>query len=360
VIDSVRTWSACFKSVLVGVSGGLDSSILCAAIDRSETHVRGLNMAWPDAEGDERASARLLTRTLGLELDIFLYRPEHIDIAQPIVTSAVRPFMAPYVQAIVRARDALAPRAAVEAYFSGDGGDNVFCLMQSATPVLDRILGRSRPQDIWNTLNDVARLTGADIPSILRAAVSGLKRARLRGGQAGDSSYLAGAALARAIETVDRHPWLQASHAVLPGAAAHIRMLRRALGNDGFHSRYTHPPAISPLLSQPIVEFCLGIASWDWVRGGMDRALARASFADDLPSEIVHRRTKGGPSGFLNHLYWENEEQILTHLRSGFLASAGIIAGIPVDGNARSADPRAPRRLLGLAAAESWARLWEG
>lgn len=361
VMDAVRTWGACFKSILVGISGGLDSSILCAAIDRSKTSVQGLNMAWPDAEGDERVPAQRLAQALGLGLDIFLYRSDCTDMTAPVAKAAARPFMAPYVQAIVQARDQLAKHKPVDAYFSGDGGDNVFCLMQSATPVVDRILTRSSPSKIWQTLKDVMSLTGADLPAVLRDTLSGLAKTRLKRGQAGDSSYLDGARLAHALGAVDCHPWLQAPPpGVLPGAAAHVRMLRRALGNDGFHSRRTHPPSISPLISQPIIEFCLGIASWDWIGGGVDRSVARAAFAEDLPSEIIHRRTKGGPSGFLNHLYWENEEAILAHLRSGFLAGAGIIAGIPVDGSARSLDPRAPRRLLGLAAAESWARLWEG
>src|SRR3546814_15687375 len=65
------------------------------------------------------------------------------------------------------------------------------------------------------------------------------------------------------------------------------------------YPRSTAAPQITPLLSQPIVELCLSIPTWQWVRGGRDRAVARAAVADLLPALIAQRRTKGGQTGFL-------------------------------------------------------------
>lgn len=98
-----------------------------------------------------------------------------------------------------------------------------------------------------------------------------------------------------------------------------------------------------------------------WVSGGRDRALARTAFADELPSDIVNRRTKGGPSGFTDRLYWENECAVLEFLRSGRLVQSGILEHLPAHSlsNSPNRQPTDPRRLLYLAAAEAWVRSWE-
>ena len=55
---------------------------------------------------------------------------------------------------------------------------------------------------------------------------------------------------------------------------------------------------LNPLVSQPVMEACLAIPSWQWREGGFDRAVAREAFRKDLPDLIAWRRGKGGPDGF--------------------------------------------------------------
>src|SRR3546814_11360303 len=55
---------------------------------------------------------------------------------------------------------------------------------------------------------------------------------------------------------------------------------------------------VHPLMSQPIVEACLSVPSWEACRGGIDRSFARRSFARDLPASVIERRVKGGPDQF--------------------------------------------------------------
>src|SRR3546814_18791962 len=50
-------------------------------------------------------------------------------------------------------------------------------------------------------------------------------------------------------------------------------------------------------------SLCLSIPTWQWVRGGRDRAVARAAVADLIPALIAQRRTKGGPTGFLRRVF---------------------------------------------------------
>lgn len=362
VIDTIRSWSGCFQSILLGMSGGLDSTIVAAGLAAGGAKAHGITMYGPDRGGDERAFATIAAEAFGIPLTTEAYGDWKIDLAKPIVEDSARPFLAHYVQPIAQVRDRMCREEGIDAFFSGNGGDNVFFSLNSVTPIVDRILARSRPGSIIATIRDVARLTNADIFTIGRSVAARLAR-RPRGNASIDQTFLDPARLMHALEGVTPHPWLEPRREALPGANAHVRMLRRALGNDGFHSRAAHPPSIAPLLSQPIVELCLRIPSWTWISGGVDRAIARKAFRGVIPDVLLDRRGGGGPSGFVDRLYRQNEAMVLGKLRSGFLQDHGIIAASEISDLARSGAgqrPLYPQRLLALLAADTWARHWEG
>lgn len=362
ITDTLRSWGNCFPSVLLGISGGLDSTIVSAGLTGSTTTLHGVTMVSPGPDGDERAYASKVADAFPMSWHSAAYELEDVDVTAPVVPHVPRPFLAHYVQAIVHTRARIAKDTRINAFFSGNGGDNVFCLMRSATPLVDRCLARPSLAAMRRTLGDIATLTEADIWTILRSAIARwLIRAR-REGRTGDTSFLNPACLAGARTTCVSHPWLEAPEDALPGAIGHVRMICRAHGNDGFHSRWTHPPSIAPLLAQPIVEHCLSIPSWEWIAGGRDRAVVRAAFAGHLPEALLRRRSKGGPGGFVERIYRRNETLVLALLRDGILRDREIIDDIDVSlartrGNAM--DPFIPQRLLLLAAAECWARHWE-
>lgn len=363
IIDALGSWGNCFPSVLLGISGGLDSTIVSAGLAGSTTTLHGVTMVSPGPDGDERAYASKVADAFPISWHSAAYELEDVDVTVPVVPHVPRPFLAHYVQAIVHIRARFADENRIDAFFSGNGGDNVFCLMRSATPLVDRFLARSSLTGMRRTLDDIATLTEADIWTILRSAVARwLIRAR-REDRACDASFLNPARVAETKAASVSHPWLEAPENVLPGAIGHVRMICRAHGNDGFHSRWTHPPSIAPLLAQPIVEHCLSIPSWEWIAGGRDRAAVRAAFAGHLPEALLRRRSKGGPGGFVERIYRRNETLVLALLRDGILRDREIIDDIDVSlartrGNAMN--PFIPQRLLLLAAAESWARQWEG
>src|SRR3546814_17681180 len=80
-------------------------------------------------------------------------------------------------------------------------------------------------------------------------------------------------------------------------------MLARAQKSIELYPRADAPPQIVPLLSQPVVELCLSIPTWQWVHGGRDRAVARTAFSGVLPDLLVERTTKGISSGFVRRVY---------------------------------------------------------
>ena len=122
-------------------------------------------------------------------------------------------------------------------------------------------------------------------------------------------------------------------------------------------------PRFSPLASQPLREYCLGVPTWLWCQGGTNRALARAAFAASLPREIVKRTSKAGPDSFIQRSFEMHREVIRDLLMEGLLAQQRVIDRAAVDNafhlNFRS-DGEILLRLLDLAEAENWARSWLG
>lgn len=358
--DCIDSWAGCFGNVLVGVSGGLDSSIV-AACARERANLRCLTHVGPDFEGDERRYARALTDHLEMELHEAHYDLAEIDIMRPIAPHHSWP-NAPLFRQATEAMQMRACRdGEINAIFSGNGGDGIFCSMRSATPFVDRFLVEGPQISLGETLGDICELTGADTFTVLRHA---WRRYRSL-----DANYpirwnrlgLAGERLGSLMAAGSRHPWLSVPPDALPGKTAHIAYLMRSHRSLELYPRRRAPPHIAPLLSQPLVELCLSIPTWHWIRGGRDRSVARAAFEDHLPAMVLRRTHKGGPGGFNRSIYDRWKDEIASLLRGGRLVAANIVDPAfldePDDPDWRHSD-RADR-LLSFVAAETWSGWWE-
>jgi asparagine synthase (glutamine-hydrolysing) len=163
----------------------------------------------------------------------------------------------------------------------------------------------------------------------------------------------------RVPDLVDRHPWWDAPPDALPGDRERV---------DGLAAtqvfRDTLPRGMErwfrlPLLSQPVMETCLSIPSWMWVRGGYNRAIARLAFSDALPAPVLHRMSKGNFSQYNGAVYHRNREAMRRFLLEGELQRHGLL-----DSDAVSAyfdRPLKPRdrsfmRVFDLCRTESWVR----
>jgi asparagine synthase (glutamine-hydrolysing) len=158
------------------------------------------------------------------------------------------------------------------------------------------------------------------------------------------------------------HAWLDApaATAALPGKAGHIAALLRAQQTLE-PGRSRHAPVLNPLLSQPLVEACLAIPSWEWRAGGIDRAVARHAFARDLPDSILRRRVKGGPDGFCAEIIRHHRPRIRVRLLDGRLANHRLIDREAVDvllGGARPIPGEMQVRILDLLDTEAWLDSW--
>lgn len=360
VKNAVAGWCAASGSTLVGVSGGLDSSILAACMGRKDPPPICVTLATDDAEGDERAYARQVCDHLGLTLieaeydlaDIAIDRPARADLPRP----TGRLIAQGYSAAVSRAAQA----HGAQTFFTGNGGDNVFAFSQSAGALADRIICEGPSAGSWRTARDICRLTGCSLGQAGRAALRLFARPR-RYRWRPDRRFLARSVVADLDRRPLAHPWLDAPPGALPGKAAHIASLLRIQRHLDGTGQLGEVAVVNPLMSLPVIEACLAIPSWMWCHGGRNRSAAREAFRADLPRGIVERISKGGPDAFGARIIEHFRGAIRDRLLDGNLASGGTIDRAALE--RRLSDERPDWgthrvRLLELLEAEAWIDHW--
>jgi asparagine synthase (glutamine-hydrolysing) len=324
VSTCVSALGAQYNTPLLAVSGGLDSSIIAAALDRGN-RMGCVTVATEDLTGDERIYARALCEWLETELHEEFYSIDDIDLSRSCVSHKPYPCgrtqSLAYNAAIRRSVRALGS----DVVLTGNGGDNVFFHSQSARPITDRLRAEGFGFGVLRTLRDVCALTGCSAVAALKQAIAvGLSRTAAYQWRF-DPRFLMDGVVAELSKEAPFHPWLDAPSGALRGKAAHVAMILRSQNHLEMLDRSEGLAVLNPLLSQPIVELCLEIPIWFSCAGGRDRSIARSAFADRLPSTIVNRRTKGGPDGFASRILRQYRSEIRERLMDGNLATSNII-----------------------------------
>lgn len=353
---SVRALAAEFRRVQLCLSGGLDSSIVAASLIGSDTLC--LNLVADGPEGDEREQARLVADACGFELVSRAYRLEDVDPGRTSAAHLPRPVGAPGRMAFDRANLGAAQAHGTDALFTGNGGDNVFCFMQSATPIADRLRAEGPGSGAWRTIRDVCSLTGCSLWTALERAARKLPRSAAGYRWAAERRFLNRDAL-EVVEEQPDHSWLVAPAGALPGRAAHVAMLMRPQNYSEGFARDAPLEMVTPLLSQPVVELCLSIPSWEWIAGGRDRAVARNAFSPVLPAPIIRRRSKGGPGAFFRQVLEHHRVALRERLLDGIMAKQRLLDSRAIEtffAGRIDEQGDAYVRILALADAEAWVR----
>jgi asparagine synthase (glutamine-hydrolysing) len=355
----IQAWASTEGRLLLSVSGGLDSSVIASCLAGAGADTICLTMFSDDPAGDERAYAQALCSHLRLRLIERPYRLEDIDIGEALAAHLPRPRDRTQANAYERVHLEVAQEIGAHAFVTGNGGDNVFGYSQSAASLADHYLVRGIGGSTVRSLLDVCGQTGCSIFDAIAQAW------RLARGPAGHrvrpKPLFLNPAFVAELEPADlQHEWLDAPEGALPGKAAHISFVLRAQPTLEASRGYCLP-VLSPLMSQPVIETCLEIPSWEWRAGGRDRSLARRAFARDLPPAILNRRVKGTPSRFAARLLDRFREPIRERLLGGRLALHRVIDTFAVE-KVLCGDGPVPDlervRILELVNAEAWIDRW--
>jgi asparagine synthase (glutamine-hydrolysing) len=355
VLIAVRGCSAGHQ-IILGMSGGLDSSIVAAALRATGADWSGVTTVSSEPAGDERYYARCVAEHLQAQLAEVPDNIERIDLQQCHAAHLPRPNSRAFSQSADKSMLEIAAASGAKAYLHGGGGDNVFAMLDSVRPVLDRAIDTSGLAAA-QTVRDIARMTGRSVIDVaLRAGRLALRRNR-DAPRIGNSAFLSQSVLESA--EFSNHPWLDIPPGARPGKVLHVSWL---IGIQNFlegHAGQGNLPYRAPLMAQPVVEACLRVPTWMWCTGGRNRAVARLAFEAMLPVQIMTRSAKGTPTSFLYEILEAKRDEVREMLLEGNLASLGCLdrdkveAALGAVQRLMSGDVLALMRLIDT---ESWIR----
>ncbi|MDQ1121240.1 MULTISPECIES: asparagine synthase C-terminal domain-containing protein [Pseudoxanthomonas] len=325
VTTVVQTMAQSDVSLLLQLSGGLDSSIVGVSLKGVRARVSACTVLSPLPGADERPYALQIASQLGVDL-----QEAHLSLAEAGVEvrlpgQALRPAVSPLAHAAARAMDVQAERAQVNAIYSGGGGDTVFGYLKTAAPAADAFRAAGTAAG-WLSVLDLTRLHGCTVTKAVWLTAKKLVTAPAAPYKQ-DNRFL----FPPVAEPLELHPWLDLPSDLLPGMRERILDLA---GNQMFEEvmlRSDGRRIRMPLLSQPVMEACLRVPSWFWIAGGRNRAVARDAFADRLPADILHRRSKGSFMNYNAALYRRHKDRLRRFLLDGALHAHGLLDGDQLD-----------------------------
>ncbi|TAM57513.1 MAG: asparagine synthetase B family protein [Rhodanobacter sp.] len=354
VSNVVRALSTGDDRFLVELSGGLDSSIVAMCLRDASLRAAFCTMVMPVSGTDERPYARLVTEALGQELFPVEVGFDNDRLEFSIPRSSVVPVIGSPQNATNEAWEEAGIKHGVDSFFSGGGGDTIFCYLKTAAPAADAFSERGAMAGIA-AIENLAALHRCTVFKAGRLTLKKMLR-RPRAAWKEDRTWLNPA---YASTVPEHHPWMDAPSGALPGDREKIhdligtQLFRETALRGAKHS--TH----FPLLSQPVMEACLKVPTWMWIADGQNRAVARQAFADRLPQGILDRRSKGSYVGYMATVYMRNKLKMHEFLEEGQLCAHDLLDHSALA--AFFAKDLAPRdlsflRVFDMCAAENWVR----
>jgi asparagine synthase (glutamine-hydrolysing) len=359
-------WSRCYRTLLLRLSGGVDSSILLSCLGPKHTpaDVVCVNYHSPGSDTDERVYARMAAAWVGRDL-IECRRDPHFRVGQ-ILTMARTPSPVPYLGWMNAGMDArLAQGQGACAMFTGAGGDAVFYEFSMWWTLADYLAVRGMDRGIVGAALDAARLGRVSVWRAIGLALADhFAPPRLRQDALDDLDVLS---LELKHTKLDRarfvHPCLVAPSGLPIGKDHQLRALLSPIGYYDPFQRENAAELVTPLLSQPLVELCLSLPTYLLAHGGRGRALARKAFAQDLPARIRTRRSKGGMEEHITEVLQANLAFIQELLLEGQLVRRGMLDPTRLE-DMLSGKPSRHAAQLGhvhaLVAIEAWLSRWNG
>lgn len=348
------------------LSGGLDSAIVLSglAVEAPTANIAAINLNAHHREDDERNYARAAAERLGIALVERQLSAAGMDLSQLAPAAALS---APRLYGLDVQQEAIladfARDAEVAAIWTGQGGDAVFFQMPYPELAIDyrRAMGaraylsgfpwtvaRRAHCSIWRIWGMMLRDQFGRRPSPATAVAYG-------------AGFLTRNARAMIGDTALRHPWLNDAASLPPGKQRQLEAIVNALVYLSPSARGRTMAVVHPLLSQPVVEYCLGLPVFALSGDARDRALARDAFRDRLPAAILARVGKGESSRYSNRALVANLGFLRDHLLEGELVRRDLLdraqLAAMLDEDHLMTAPHA-RVLIFYAGVEAWLRRW--
>ena len=152
---------------LVEVPLSIDSSIVAASLANGRTPFSLATFTTRDPLGDEREYAEAVADTVRHPLHEAMREVGRIDPDRSTAARMPRPSGRLFEQESARIASEIAARVGARAIVTGGGGDNVFCSLQSAAPVADRLLAEGPGRGTFETAREIGRFASASLPAVV-------------------------------------------------------------------------------------------------------------------------------------------------------------------------------------------------
>lgn len=369
-----RAWTSCYDSIVLRLSGGLDSSIVlsCLADSTPAPKVAAVTYFLPRGNSDERPWARLAAQRFDCEHIEHARNPAAIRFNELLrMAPSVNPACggATFLE-LSEFEGRIARERGAGAIATGYGGDSLFGSMtrpQGATDYvrrhgldlgLLRVAAALAPKErtsVWTVLGRALR------DGLITKECDFLRRDAKRYHQLLTERVFEQTSL----ESYYPHPWHIGSEREPRGVA--LLIMLHVIPLD-YYDRLRHPneegpEPLFPLNSQPLVELCFRIPSYVHNENGRDRGLVRRAFTPDLPEEIVNREWKDHGEGQPEATLMRNLDFARQHLLDGQLVAQGLLDRQKVDASLRGAPGKQTaggNEVLDCLIVESWLRDWTG
>ena len=357
------------RRIVLRLSGGLDSAIVLGSLMRTTArpNVTCVHDFTGNPDDDERPYARLAAASAKFPL-LELPRPSLAAMFNSQLAAA-QVFAIPNVQALF-SNFALGQSAAIadtnaDAIWTGEGGDHLF--MQAHTPLAAadhfRLIG-CRPS-LLRAIRDSAHLSREPYLHVLwsawRLGRDGSKWTVHDKLERTNTAFVNVEAIPSPLDLISRHAWTDDFADVPSGKQLQIFLLSEILNRGRWQTGTSGIAETHPLVSQPIIELCLRIPTYELLRGGRQRALARDAFADRVPAEILAREDKGDTAQYIFESIRSNARFFRETILNGALARERLINRRAVESllvEQQSFRPEHLWPILACAATELWLRHW--
>ncbi len=365
----INAWASIHQWIIQSLSGGFDSSLVLSLLRRSPKcpHVVCVNRYSNGPAEDERPYARLVadaTNTPLIEWPWTSARdsldPSCLNLpagAKPTVSGLLRTLDQNFFSALRAAHR-------FDAIWTGEGGDHLFLALTTALPLIDYLKTHCFGADFNDVLRDTASLTGQCIPHLLATGIASWLHespANPKWRTVGASFVSADFFRRNVSPEYIEHPWSARLRSCVPGKRHQLLLLTEVLHRLRPLPDSLECMALSPLLSQPVIELCARIPTYHLLHGGMTRGLARNAFRGLLPTRIIDREVKGQTTHHALGIIHRSMPFASELLRHGALLKNGLIdrrriepmlAGtLPIDGPTLFP-------FLACLAAETWLSSW--
>lgn len=367
---ATSSWVQAHPSLLLRLSGGLDSSIIAGCLGNAPGKSRFVAYTYftPNGRSDERPWARLAAERSGCEHIECPVSPAQMDLSMALRMEP-SPEPSPLLGFLQRSslEQTLATNCGASAIFNGEGGDSGFCSDSIAYAVPEYLKHHGLRPGAFRLASQVALLTERSSWSVLLQAM----RRMSKGEQAMprerilSASRLVNPQIKEAFRVTDRlsHPWFKNERHLPWDKVRRLGMLIMVpeCYNVCAPKDAVVPQIISPLYAQPVMELLLRIPIYTHFHGGRDRGLARKAFAPDVPEPILRRLWKDRAPGFHDELLERQRAFLKETLLEGSLVRSGMLDRALLE-EALSTSPSKcqvyPGEIFRHLDTELWARHW--